>query len=153
MLRNRLPLFALSLLLWLLISALPVHATPFFARNYGLSCQTCHSGFPRLNVFGLEFKANNFRLPGAEKSSPLAWKKTFPFTAQVQPSYERISPGAVKIQFTDTQLLAGGLLTPTTAFFLHHSYFVDDKPQLFPTYELWVQQVLDERTKTMLKAG
>jgi hypothetical protein len=131
----------------------PTHATPFFARTFGMSCQTCHSGFPRLNAFGLEFKANNFRLPGAEKHPPMAWSKTLPFTAQVQPFYERFSPGAITSQFTDTQLLAGGLLTSTTAFYLHHSYFIDDKPILFPSYELWVQQVLDERTKTMLKLG
>src|SRR5579862_614032 len=152
--RNLRSLFTLLLFaLQALIGLRPAHATPFFARTYGMPCQSCHSGFPRLNAFGLEFKANNFRLPGAEKHASLAWSKTIPLTAQVQPVYERISPGAVQVQFTDTQLLAGGLLTPTTAFFLHHSYFVDDKPQLFPTYELWVQQVLDERTKTMLKLG
>lgn len=135
------------------ITALPVHATPFFARTYGFRCQACHSGCPRLNAFGLEFKANNFRIPGMEKSAPLAWSKTFPFTAQVQPFYERFSPGKVVVPFTDTQLLGGGLLTRTTAFYLHHSYFIDDKSQSFPTYEFWVQQVLDERTKAMIKIG
>jgi hypothetical protein len=137
----------------LLGAAIPVCATPFFARNYGLSCQTCHSGFPRLNQFGLDFKANNFRIPGAEKGAPLAWQHTVPFTAQVAPFYERLSPGAHVTQFTDTQLLAGGLLTPTTAFYLHHSYFIDTTPTEFPSYELWVQQVLDEKNKTFIKAG
>jgi hypothetical protein len=132
---------------------MPAGATPFFARTYGLSCQTCHSGFPRLNSFGLEFKRNNFRIPGAETSAPLAWRKTVPLTAQVQPYYQRNSPRAQVTQYTDTQLLAGGLLTKSTAFYLHHSYFIDTTPTEFPSYELWIQQVLDEKNKTFLKAG
>jgi hypothetical protein len=140
----------LMLLLW---AGLPAGATPFFARNYGLSCRTCHSGFPQLNRFGLEFKANNFRIPGAEKYAPMAWRNTPPLTAQVEPFYQRVSPGAKVQQFTDTQLLAGGLLTPGTAFYLHHSYFIDATPTQFPSYELWVQQVLDEKNKTFIKAG
>lgn len=136
----------------LMFTAAVVRATPFFARTTNLSCQTCHSGFPRLNAFGLAFKANAFRIPGAEKEARLAWK-TVPLAVQVEPLYQRSSPGSVKNQYTDTQLLAGGLLSPTTSFYLHHSYFIDTTPTEFPSYELWVQQVVDERTKTMVKAG
>jgi hypothetical protein len=138
--------------LTLLLFTVEAQATPFFARTYNLSCQTCHSGFPRLNAYGLAFKYNNFRIPGGEREARLAWK-TVPITAQVQPYYQRISPGGGKNQFTDTQLLAGGLLTRTTAFYLHHSYFIDATPTEFPSYELWIQQVVDERTKAMIKAG
>ena len=140
----------LSLLLWW---ALPARATPFFARNYGFSCQTCHAGFPRLNRFGLAFKANNFRIPGAEKNAPFAWRHTIPLAAEVVPFYERLSPGSHVTQYTDTQLLAGGLLTPDTAFYLHHSYFIDTTPTQFPSYEFWVQQAVDEQNKTSIKAG
>lgn len=137
----------------LFAAVLPAHATPFFARNYGLSCQTCHSGFPRLNEFGLYFKANNFRIPGLEKNPPLAWHNSPPFTAQVQPVYQRFSPKPNVSQYTDTQLLVGGLLTRGTAFYLHHSYFIDTTPTEFPSYEFWVQQVVSEREKLFLKVG
>ena len=130
-----------------------VQATPFFARMYNFKCVVCHSGVPRLNSFGLEFKYNNFRIPGAEKSAPLAWQKTVPLAVQVQPTTERASPGAHKADFTDTQLLAGGLLTRTTSFYVHHSLWIDDKPVEFPSYEVWVQQVLSEHGKVMLKLG
>jgi len=145
--------YVLACALLLLCPATDVWATPFFARTYGFPCQTCHSGFPRLNEFGLAFKANNFRIPGAEKTSPLLWQKTLPLAAQVKPTLMRLHPGATKVQFTDTQLLAGGLLSPTTALYLHHTYFVDGRPVDFPSYELWVQQVLSERDKIMLKIG
>jgi hypothetical protein len=130
-----------------------VQATPFFARAYHFKCQTCHSGFPRLNPFGLAFKANNFRIPGGERYSPMAWQKTPPLAAQVEPTTERFSPGRIESDYTDTQLLAGGLLTRTTSFYVHHELWIDAIPPQFPSYEVWVQQVLDERTQSMLKVG
>src|ERR1051326_2375209 len=141
------------LLLILMIYCAEAEATPFFARTYKFACTTCHNGYPRLNDFGLAFKANGFRIPGAEKTAPLAWQKTVPLAVQVLPTEMRFSPGEGKAEFTDTQLLAGGLLTPRTSFYLHHSLWIDDKPVEFPSYEVWVQQVLDEHTKLMLKIG
>jgi hypothetical protein len=38
-------------------------ANPVFARQYDLSCNTCHAAFPRLNAFGEHFRDNNMRLP------------------------------------------------------------------------------------------
>jgi hypothetical protein len=140
-------------LVLLLTLALRAEATPFFARTYDFSCQTCHSGFPRLNRFGLAFKANNFRIPGAEKSAPLAWQKTIPLATQIVPTYQRFSPRPNVSQYTDTQLLAGGLLTRSTAFYIHHSLWIDDNPLEFPSYEVWGQQVLDERNKVLFKIG
>ena len=63
-------------------------AIPNWARKYGTSCYTCHSGFPTRNAFGEAFKANGFRWPGGEdadhakqeqvKLGADGWKKTFP---------------------------------------------------------------------------
>src|SRR5579872_5111201 len=111
-------------LILILACAGSASATPFFARAYGFKCQTCHSGFPRLNEFGLAFKANNFRIPGAERSAPMMWQKTIPLAVQVKPETINSAPGGVN-QETDTQLLAGGLLSRTTAFYMHHTYFLD----------------------------
>ena len=129
------------------------NATPFFARQYGVACTMCHSGFPRLNEFGLAFKANNFRMPNAEKAAVLAWQKSVPIAVQIKPTYQRFHDPGSTSQFTDTQILAGGLLTQRTAFYLHDTLFFDGKPQPFPNWELWGQHVLDEKHKIMLKAG
>ncbi len=43
--------------------SLELWAAPMFARQYNVSCTTCHSAFPKLNEFGKEFMANNFRMP------------------------------------------------------------------------------------------
>ncbi|MBZ5665298.1 MAG: hypothetical protein LAO30_11905 [Acidobacteriia bacterium] len=39
------------------------HAIPPFARQYGTSCSTCHSDFPKLNDFGKAFKDAGFKFP------------------------------------------------------------------------------------------
>ncbi len=83
----------------------------------------------------------------------MAWQKTPPLATQIEPTYQRFSPGRRKSQYTDTQLLAGGLLSRTTAFYIHHSLWIDDKPTEFPSYEVWAQQVLDEHSKLMFKIG
>lgn len=38
-------------------------ANPVFARQYSMTCASCHVAFPRLNAFGQQFVDNNMRLP------------------------------------------------------------------------------------------
>ena len=54
-----------SLALLLLAGLWPTEslAIPAFARKYDLSCAACHAAFPRLNEFGEQFVASNYRLP------------------------------------------------------------------------------------------
>lgn len=44
------------------------YAIPAFARQYKLSCQTCHAPFPKLKAFGDEFAGNGFVLEDKENS-------------------------------------------------------------------------------------
>src|SRR5262249_10751662 len=138
-----------------LLAACSSKATPFFARQFGMPCASCHSGFPRLNEFGLAFKANNFRIPGPEDKSSLIWRKTIPIAARVKPSIQRFyfEPGSFKGDITETQVLAGGQVLPRTSFYIHSTLFYDGFPVGFPSWEAWGQYVLDERSKIMLKAG
>lgn len=62
-------------------------AIPAFARQYGTSCTTCHSDFPKLNDFGKAFKDAGFKFPtddaGLMKIPPVllgapAQKELFP---------------------------------------------------------------------------
>jgi len=67
--------FQLSLALFLLIVLqllfmIPeANATPVFARQYNLSCTTCHAAFPKLNEFGKSFQKSNYRLPNWKDNS------------------------------------------------------------------------------------
>lgn len=42
--------------------------TPQFSRQYNTSCNTCHTGFPRLNDVGLAFKDAGFQFPEEDLS-------------------------------------------------------------------------------------
>lgn len=37
-----------------------------WARKYNMSCQTCHTAFPRLNFFGEKFAKNGYQMPESE---------------------------------------------------------------------------------------
>ncbi|MDY6978908.1 MAG: hypothetical protein SV201_03455 [Pseudomonadota bacterium] len=53
----------LGSLLLLILLVPEANAMPAFARDYKMSCATCHAAFPKLNEFGESFAASNFRLP------------------------------------------------------------------------------------------
>ena len=65
---NKIIMTGLTLLFaWITIGQ-SVQANPAFARQYGVSCATCHAAFPRLNSFGMQFLADNIRLPNWRES-------------------------------------------------------------------------------------
>ena len=43
-------------------------AIPPFARKYQTACTTCHTAFPKLNPFGMAFRATGYRMPGWGRS-------------------------------------------------------------------------------------
>jgi len=65
-------------------------AIPAFARQYGISCSTCHAAFPRLNSFGKTFVENNYRLENWKEGTlqtgddMLALPKSVPLALRVQ---------------------------------------------------------------------
>ena len=42
-------------------------AIPPFARKYKTNCQTCHTAYPKLNSFGMAYRANGYRFPGGDE--------------------------------------------------------------------------------------
>jgi len=45
-------------------------ATSQWAKKFNLSCQTCHTVFPRLNSYGEQFLRNGYQLESTYKSNP-----------------------------------------------------------------------------------
>jgi hypothetical protein len=65
-------------------------AMPAFARQYNLTCAACHDAYPRLNEFGENFAASNYRLPHWRQTmadmgdDQLALPKTLPLAIRAQ---------------------------------------------------------------------
>jgi len=78
----------LGLLSFLLFSP-AASAIPAFARQYNLSCATCHAAFPKLNSFGRNFIANNYRLEN--------WKEGTLPTGDDMLALPKIAPIALRI--------------------------------------------------------
>lgn len=53
----------------LLLASSPAYAVPAFARQYGTSCETCHTVYPVLTPFGEAFRRNGYRFPGVNSES------------------------------------------------------------------------------------
>lgn len=65
----------LFILAGLFISILAVPeswAVSQWSRKYGVSCNTCHTAFPRLNYFADKFVQNGFQMPGTEDGDEVA---------------------------------------------------------------------------------
>ncbi|MEW6354324.1 MAG: hypothetical protein AB1469_08540 [Pseudomonadota bacterium] len=70
--------------------AQPAQAMPVFARQYNLTCVTCHAAFPRLNSFGKDFIANNYRLPN--------WRETTADVGDEMLALPKFPPLALRAQ-------------------------------------------------------
>ncbi|MCF7798187.1 MAG: hypothetical protein K9N11_06945 [Lentisphaeria bacterium] len=66
-------------------------AIPAFARKYRMSCNTCHTMFPKLKDFGDEFAGNGFVMPGVEPS------RAFLETGDIELLLQRELPVAVRM--------------------------------------------------------
>ena len=82
----------------------PAGAIPAFARQYQMSCAACHAAFPRLNEFGEQFVAMNYRLPNWKAGTVsggddmLALPASVPFAMRAQAYVQRRQAGAIDVQ-------------------------------------------------------
>lgn len=60
-------LFVSSVVAVIVTSLENASAIPPFARKYKTNCQTCHTAFPKLNPFGMAYRANGYRFPGGDE--------------------------------------------------------------------------------------
>ncbi len=91
-------------------------ATPEFARRHGLSCTSCHSVPPRLNVEGLVFKARGYRL-SPELSGQT--QPTLPLAIWLTGNYEdQTSRNFDKLFLSKVELIAGGPIGESLSYFV-----------------------------------
>ncbi len=84
-------------------------AIPVFARKYGMSCNSCHTMFPKLSKMGVAFRERGFRFeagkddldmqggPGknvdtGDESPAAVFASNFPFTLRTQVMYSGSGP-------------------------------------------------------------
>lgn len=117
-------------------------AIPSFARQTGMSCNSCHTIFPELNAFGRQFKLNGYTLVGIPTVQAIAQAdsdntilnlvKTSPFSLMLQASYtykSKEQPGTQNNNFSFPQQLSlfiAGSLTPKIGSFIQLTYSDQD---------------------------
>ena len=117
---TRLPFFAATAgLIALLGFALetkppPAHALPTFARQNGVTCNTCHSIAPKLTVNGLAFQANYFNWPGGPPPNGLGkgWNRV-PISGLVTNTWGSSQNAPTAAQFQAVELFAAGGFSPS----------------------------------------
>ena len=76
-----LKIFLLSIGLLVFIVPDSAYATSQWTRKYDVSCQSCHTAFPRLNYFGERFMRNGYQMPegmdGNETKTQVGKNKLF----------------------------------------------------------------------------
>lgn len=146
-------------------------AIPPFARKYKTNCQTCHTAYPKLNPFGMAYRANGYRFPGGDevfvKDDPISMgadanKRLFP--KALWPSDLPYLPPIGLTMFSnfyvgeDTEtttefdgmeeigLLAGGTLGESFSFFLDYRMYQwgPDKGWLDRAYINWTPVRINE---------
>ena len=81
------------------------HAIPAFARKYGLACSACHTNWPRLNRFGINFRDNGYRM-NRERDNPV----TQGLGSSPSPSGPPLATSSTRIHYSPLRLRP---VTPT----------------------------------------
>ncbi|HEY9086510.1 MAG TPA: hypothetical protein VIN40_11345 [Candidatus Tyrphobacter sp.] len=121
----------------MLAETAPARAIPLFAREYGVTCEKCHTVIPHLNAFGAAFLASGYRIPGVRPGP------TLPFSAKMNlvDSSERQGSGPdgtglPKAIVDEVEMFAAGAIG-SRASYLFEQYAVDGgEPGL--TRDAWV---------------
>src|SRR5277367_841435 len=91
------------------------HAIPAFARKYGLACSACHTNWPRLNRFGINFRDNGYRM-NRERDNPVTQGPGyFPLAFRATVGYQYSSQTQVPVEPTTSN--PNGLATASTGTF------------------------------------
>jgi hypothetical protein len=64
-------------------TASPALAIPALARRYGVACDYCHQGYPKLNPQGQRFKERGLRMAQEDPFVVGDWLRTVPLSARV----------------------------------------------------------------------
>ena len=122
-------------------------AIPVFSREHGLKCSDCHTAFPLLNEFGMEFKQRGFRLPGENGKYP--WElKSLPVSVigimQYLNAHEndpvtkaRLSTTS-KAEIGEVELMAAGTAAPKIGFLAEFAQDVAAGGS-FGNEQIWMQ--------------
>ena len=146
----QLPMLALatiSVSLAILVPPNPASAIPSFSRLHGLPCNECHSAFPRLNPFGMDYKQSGFRLPGEE--GLFIWdQKTLPISAlavgrlrishQDDPVTGARTRTRSRFELEEVELMIAGTAAPKVGYFIEFEQEVADGEE-FTVDQAWVQ--------------
>jgi len=120
----------------------PLYGHPGFARQYKMSCATCHNPAPRLTAVGKEFARNAFTLKGEEPSDaqldtgdPLLLLQALPPIGFRLDAYVRYRPDAAGTGMTGDfqspylmKFLSGGRLANKAGYYF--SFFLSDQGEL-----------------------
>lgn len=109
----------LAVAVLLLVAGRPATAIPYFANEYGVTCQKCHSVIPRLNAFGQEFLDHGYTIPGAVAGRP------FPVSAKLNLLFTTDpAPGFPKAIVDELELFLAGKPSARTNYFVEQ-YVID----------------------------
>ncbi len=140
-------LATISVSLTILVLPDPAFAVPSFARLHGLPCNECHSSFPRLNPFGMDYKQRGYRLPGEE--GLFIWdQKTLPLSAMAvgrlrishrdNPVTGARTRTRSRFELEEVELMIAGTAAPKVGYFIEFEQEVADGGA-FSADQVWVQ--------------
>ncbi len=109
-------------------------AIPYFAHEYGLSCQKCHTAVPRLTPFGTAFLERGYRLEGVTRGGavPISARVNFAYTSATDPT------GLPKAIVDEVELIGAGSIGARGSY-VAEQYLVDGGVR-GETRDLWYAQ-------------
>ncbi len=128
-----------SILFLFIIINEKAYSIPAFARKYSMSCQTCHSPFPKLKPYGNDFAGNGFQLK--DKESPryfietgddeLSLLRELPLALRLEGYVSYNSSNSERTDFSTPYLLkilSGGSIAKDISYYFY--FFFSEKGEV-----------------------
>lgn len=133
--------------LFIVLAAQEAYSIPAFARQYRLSCQTCHAPFPRLKPYGDEFAGNGFTFTDKEApryyvetgDSELSLLREFPIGIRFDLSASHNTAKSAKADFGtpyNLKFLSGGTITKDIAYYFY--FFFSERGEVAGVEDAYV---------------
>jgi hypothetical protein len=131
--------------------ATPAQGIPAFARKYKVSCTLCHSPFPRLTAFGLQFASNGFEFAPGEPARDtvntgdplLRLQNSLPLAIRMEGYLNALTQEGENVAAFDLQtpwgikLLTGGQVTDGVSYYMY--FFMSERGEIAGLEDAYVQ--------------
>jgi hypothetical protein len=135
-------------------AASPALAVPTLARRYGVACDYCHQGYPKLNPIGQRFKERGLRMAQEDPFVAADWLRSVPLSLRASGA-RRLVEGSGDASYGQLKPISAGSLGQRLSYWIDYALDVRQGDDTFEgaVDNAWAQVEVVTGGRLYVKAG